>query len=224
MIEFVKTWSRDFASTVQIVVSVAQFFAALILFLITRRYVHYTSQLVGAQILPRVSLDIPDSMTAKLVVMNNGTQPVLNLRIGVQELRFFETKTGPVGMSRGAYPRFWCKPELAVAERAGCLIGELARTALTMGQNERQMWGKHVASASAGLMGVDDVTMRHVLCFTLLYEREVDRRQFEAQAQFLVLRTPPNDEPSFLPIEVLSRVPTFSEYCRGKGVPVDEKA
>jgi hypothetical protein len=97
VIEIIKNWSRDFGATVQIVTSIAQLLLALVLYWITREYVHYTNQIVQAQIPPSVSLDNPNSMVPKLVVTNDGAQPVTNLRIAVDELRFFETKSGPVG-------------------------------------------------------------------------------------------------------------------------------
>jgi hypothetical protein len=135
------------------------------------------------------------------------------------EFRFFETKTGPVGVSRGTTSNVWRSPKLLVGERAGVSIDKLAREALTFAENERQMMGQMVSRNSAGLVGVDNVTIHHVLTFSLSFEREVDKRQFETQKQFLLLKAPPLGVPSFLPLNFFSRGPTFKEYCNAKGCP-----
>jgi hypothetical protein len=51
---------------------------------------------------------------------------------------------------------------MSVGERAEYSIGELARDALTMAENERRNSGQNTSRNSAGLVDVDDVTMHHV--------------------------------------------------------------
>ena len=221
MIEIIKNWSRDFGATVQIVTSIAQLLLALVLYWITREYVHYTNQIVQAQIPPSVSLDNPNSMVPKLVVTNDGAQPVTNLRIAVDELRFFETKSGPVGASRSAGKPVWSSPTLAAGDCADCLVDELARVSLITAENERRFWGENLARNTGGLLGADDVTVNHVFSFKLSFQRPVDKRRFEVEKQFLLAKVVGSGEPFFMPLRALSGIPTFKEYCTAKGIPFD---